>query len=242
MPGAAQLMLIGGVIHLDPAPAAFDAMIKGWKPQQMSRMLSASTIEPRLDLVRRFEKFVGTHPWKWNPSDVEDWTSSLLGGDKPRSHSAIGGYQNSLRLFLEHITDPRYGWLGRCQELFGENPQQICHKWNAAEHLSEFEARPSVRPLTCDELEAFFARCDEPVDEIRGRGRKGTLVALRDAQMFKTYNAWGLRRNEGVSLDLVDLRANPYKRDWGIFGSIQVRYGKAVKGSPPRRRTALLVP
>lgn len=63
MPGAAQLMLIGGVIHLDPAPAAFDAMIKGWKPQQMSRMLSASTIEPRLDLVRRFEKFVGTYPW-----------------------------------------------------------------------------------------------------------------------------------------------------------------------------------
>lgn len=242
MPGAAHLMLIDDVIHLDPGSAVFDAMIKGWKTQQMSRMLSLSTIEPRLDLIRRFEKFVEAYPWKWNPSDVEDWTSSLLGGDKPRSHSTIRGYQNSLRLFLEYITDPRYGWLERCRELFDEVPQQICHEWNTAEHLSEFEARPGVRPLTYDELEAFFARCDERIDEIRARGRKGTLVALRDAQMFKTYYAWGLRRNEGVSLDLVDLRANSHKRDWGNFGAIQVRYGKAVKGSPPRRRTVLSVP
>jgi integrase/recombinase XerD len=43
-------------------------------------------------------------------------------------------------------------------------------------------------------------------------------------------------------LDVVDLRRNPRAARYRRFGSVQVRYGKASRGGPPRRRTVLTVP
>jgi hypothetical protein len=43
-------------------------------------------------------------------------------------------------------------------------------------------------------------------------------------------------------LDVADFRRNPRAGQYGTFGSVQVRYGKASRGSPPRRRTVLTVP
>lgn len=60
-------------------------------------------------------------------------------------------------------------------------------------------------------------------------GRKGAMAALRDAMMFKTKYAYGLRRRELVRLDLPDLRPNPHVPAWGRYGSLHVRYGKAVR-------------
>lgn len=242
IPGAAATVLDATVTHLDEARALFDAMLEGWRRQQQSRMLSPDTIDGRLGLLRRFREFTDTYPWQWEPADVEDWTSQLVGGDKPLAHSTIRGYQNALQLFMDFVTDRRYGWAEECLERFGEHPVQICHEWNTVQHLAEFEGRPEVRPLTYEELEMFFGRCDERVDEIRARGRKGALAALRDAQLFKTYYAWGLRRHENVRLDIADLRRNAHKAEWGRFGALHVRYGKAAKGSPPRRRSVMSVP
>ena len=54
LPGAARLELVDGVIHLDPKPALFDAMLTGWVRQQQTRFLSEQgTIKPRVALVRR---------------------------------------------------------------------------------------------------------------------------------------------------------------------------------------------
>lgn len=242
LPGSPRSVLAANVVHLDEAPAVFAAMVEGWRRQQQSRLLAADTIEGRVGLLRRFQAFTGSYPWDWAPGDVEDWTSSLLGGDAARAHSTIRGYQNSLRLFMEFVVDPRYEWAAECERRFGTHPVQICHEWNTVEHLSEVEARPGVRPLSYEELERFFTRCDERVEEIRARRRKGALAALRDAQMFKTYYAWGLRRYENIRLDVSDLRRNPHVPAWGRFGALHVRYRKAVKGSPPRRRTVLSVP
>ena len=74
------------------------------------------------------------------------------------------------------------------------------------------------------------------------RRRKGVLAALRDAALLKTIYAFGLRRREAAMLDVADLRRNPRMPGYGMFGSVHVRYGKAVKGSPPRRRMVLTVP
>jgi integrase/recombinase XerC len=241
LPGAAHLMLAPNVLHLDEPKAVLDSMVEGWRRQQASRMLSADTIDGRLGLVRRFCEFTNAYPWEWKPSDIEDWTSALLGA-RPMAHSTIRQYQNGIKLFMEFITDPRYSWTVECDRRFGATPVQICHEWNTVEHLSEFEGRPSVRPLTYTELQTFFDACDARVDQIRSLKRKGALAALRDAQLFKTIYAWGLRRREAVNLDKVDLRSNPYKKDWGSCGSLHVRYGKAVKGSAPRRRSVLSVP
>ena len=80
------------------------------------------------------------------------------------------------------------------------------------------------------------------VEAISRSGRKGALAALRDAQMIKTCYAFGLRRNELCRLDVADLRPNPHVREWGTYGSVHVRYGKAIRGGVPRRRTVLAVP
>lgn len=152
------------------------------------------------------------------------------------------GYQGELRLFMEFLTDPRYDWSARCLTAFGTAPRQICHEWNTLEHLSDFEGKPTRRPLTFDEVEQLFDYLDSRVKAIRGLGRKGALAAYRDATLFKTYYAYGLRRNEGRQLDLNDFDYNPSARHWGRFGSVHVRYGKAVRGGPPRRRLVWTLP
>ena len=60
--------------------------------------------------------------------------------------------------------------------------------------------------------------------------------------MVKTAYAFGLRRSELCRLELADLRPNPHVPEWGTYGSLHVRYGKAIKGGVPRRRTVLAVP
>ncbi|WP_344867548.1 tyrosine-type recombinase/integrase [Amycolatopsis ultiminotia] len=109
-------------------------------------------------------------------------------------------------------------------------------------HLAELECRPGRRALTYDEVQALFDAADARVEQIRARGRKGALAALRDAVILKTVYAFGLRRQETARLDLADFRRNPRAPGYGGFGSVQVRYGKASRGNPPKRRTVLTVP
>ena len=119
---------------------------------------------------------------------------------------------------------------------------QICHEWNTVAHVVDYEGRPARRALTYDEVQALFDAADGKVEEIRTRRRKGALAAMRDAVMLKVVYAYGLRRREAAMLDVVDFRRNARAAKYGTFGSVQVRYGKASRGSPPKRRTVLTVP
>jgi integrase/recombinase XerC len=46
----------------------------------------------------------------------------------------------------------------------------------------------------------------------------------------------GLRRTETSKLDVVDWGRNPAVPEFGRYGMLHVRFGKAVRGQPPRRR------
>jgi integrase/recombinase XerC len=98
-----------------------------------------------------------------------------------------------------------------------------------------------VRAFAKYELHAFFAHCDDQVVRIRGFGRKGWLPAFRDATLFKTAYAFGLRRNETRMLDAVDVCRNVHGAQFGAYGVCRVRFGKAKKGSPPKQRSVLTV-
>jgi len=173
---------------------------------------------------------------------VEDFTMSLMSGAERLARSTIRGYHVSLRLFCDYILDGRYGWVGQCEERFDTLPSQVCHDFNTAAHLVEYEGRPDRRPFTYDELQTLFDYLDARVERIARSGRKGALAALRDAQMIKTAYAFGLRRRELCYLDIADLRPNPAMPQWGTYGAVHVRYGKSSRGSAPRRRTVLAVP
>ncbi|MGK3111408.1 hypothetical protein ACPCYV_47885, partial [Streptomyces mordarskii] len=110
-----------------------------------------------------------------------------------------------------------------------------------AVHMQECEAEAPKRAFTRDELQAFFDHADDEVSRVRGRGRKGWLPAFRDAMLFKTAYAYGLRRNETRMLDTADFGRNPEGAEFGEYGVCYVRHGKAKKGSPPKRRSVLTV-
>ncbi|MFJ8884469.1 tyrosine-type recombinase/integrase [Streptomyces sp. NPDC102402] len=242
VPGAIQLVVPGNVRALDPGPAMFGAMLRGWEQQQQSRLLARKTIDDWLSLVRRFALFTATYPWEWTPEDVDAYFSHQLSLDPPLAHSTVRGQQGDLQMFCAFITDGRYGWAKACEEAFGQFPVQVCHGWNTADHVAEFEGRPGRRALTYDELQALFDAADDRVEQKRKRRRKGVLAAWRDAVMLKQVYAYGTRRRETSMLDLSDLRHNPRAKDYGRFGALEVRFGKASRGSPPKRRTVLTVP
>jgi site-specific recombinase XerD len=237
------LVLLDGVVHLDEPAAVFEAMLSGWANQQKSRMLADVTVSARLALLRRFAAFAESYPWAWTAADVEDFTVWLTStGGRRLAPATIRGYHLTLRMFCDYLTDARYEWPRQCRDRFGQVPMQVCHEWNTVAHLTDYEGRPERRPLSYDELQQLFDYLDERVERIAGSGRKGALAALRDAQMIKTCYAFGLRRNELCRLDVADLRPNPHVREWGTYGSVHVRYGKAIRGGVPRRRTVLAVP
>ncbi|MFT3851356.1 MAG: tyrosine-type recombinase/integrase [Ilumatobacteraceae bacterium] len=237
LPGSAGMALAAGVVQLDPERAVFEAMLSGWAAQQLSRRLAEPTIRRREWAVRRFAEFTNEYPWRWGPGDLEDFTAALRSGDRPRAASTIRGYHVELGLFLGFVSDPRYGWIGECEERFGSHPAQICTEWNTVRHVSGYEGDPRRRPLTGDELQALFDHADGQVARIAGLGRKGMLAAFRDATLLKVVYGWGLRRNEAVRLDVADLRASAAAPSFGGCAAVHVRWGKASRGSPPKRRT-----
>lgn len=243
LPGAAHLVLLDGVVHLDPAPAVFEAMLDGWARQQRCRFLSErGTIGPRVRLVRRFAEFAGLYPWQWEPAEFEAFVGHLRAQRPTLAVATARGYQNALHQFCEYVTDARYGWPAVCLERFGATPRQILHEWNSIVHVTDYEGHPGRRPLTYEEVQALFDAADGRVEEIRARGRKGALSAMRDSALLKTVYAFGLRRAETLGLDLADLRRNPKAPQYGRLGAVLVRFGKASRGSRPKRRTVLTVP
>lgn len=112
--GAAGEVLVDGVVYLDPAPAVFEAMLDGWVRQQRVRFLKADTIQGRVDLVRRLAVFSNQYPWQWRAAEVEAFVDHLRSGPRPIVASTARTYLCELRLFLEYVTDPRYGWPAQC--------------------------------------------------------------------------------------------------------------------------------
>ena len=87
--GAGRVWSSHGVVHLDPKPAVFDAMLTGWERQQRSRFLRESTIGNRTRLVRRFAEFTNLYPWQWTPAEGEAWISALRSGSSGMPSKAM---------------------------------------------------------------------------------------------------------------------------------------------------------
>jgi integrase/recombinase XerC len=180
-------------------------------------------------------------PWQWTSLGVDEWLEDLGSPPKRRSVSTLRSYQATLRAFLDYLTDERYPWVAVCGTEFGVRPVQVIDERNAIAHNVEYEGRPGRRPLSREELVMFFDHCDARVSDRRARGRKGSLAAFRDAAMFKTIYAFGLRRQEAARLEVHDFSENAHRPSFGRYGSLSVRYGKASRGSAPKRRNVLTV-
>ena len=231
----------GNVAFINKPRAMWEAMLDGWLGQQASRGLARSTIDSRRAVLVRFQRFTELYPWEWTPQDLEDFTVDA-GSRRRLALSTHRQNHDSIRLFCEYLTDSAYDWVALCEESFDAIPSQICLPWNTVRHGSEYEGQPGRRPLTYEEVERFFEVADSRVERLVSAGKKGALAALRDAQLFKTVYAFGLRRAEVRGLDLVDLHFNAQAPQWGHYAALHVRHAKASNGGARRRRTVLLVP
>ncbi|MFD9161702.1 hypothetical protein ACFVZ8_06755 [Streptomyces sp. NPDC059558] len=139
------MVLARNVIHLDPAPALFEAMLEGWARQQAAQLLQEGTIRPRLRLVRRMVEFSGLFPWQWTPEEGEAFIAHLRGqrGDRKGIEvSTARGYEVTITLFISYLLDRRYGWHAACAERFGQGPREVFHEGNSVAHTVEFEGNP----------------------------------------------------------------------------------------------------
>ncbi|WP_435603445.1 tyrosine-type recombinase/integrase [Streptomyces sp. bgisy130] len=214
----------------------FESMISGWEKQQLGgRGLRPKTVRGRVGAVRRFFTYSSAYPWQWTAGTVDEWMTYLI-SELHRAKSTLRSYQEAVRTFCDFITDVRYGWAEECEARFGTHPIQVCHEWNTLAHLVDYEGGAERRPMTREELQMFFDFIDDRVETAVRKGRKGALTAYRDGALFKTIYGWGLRCVETSKLETVDLYRNPKAPEFGRFGMMQVRWGKASKGSPPKRR------
>jgi site-specific recombinase XerD len=239
-PGSAGSVLADGVALLRPAEQVFEAILAGWRDQQLARNLAFSTVEVRLGQVKAFAAHAEAFPWQWSAQNADEWFSDLR-AVRHCARSTVRSYQGAVRSFCSYLVDPAYGWTDACLERFGTHPIQVVHEWNTAVHVSESEGESAKRAFTRDELQAFFDHADAQVERKRAAGRKGWLPAFRDAVMFKTAYAFGLRRNETRMLDAADFGRNPAGAEFGEYGVCYVRFGKAMRGSAPKRRSVLAV-
>ena len=234
--------LVSGVVQLRPEDAMVEAMLRGWRAQQVARGLREDTVVPRERLVRRFLEFTNEYPWAWSAGHMDEWSLHLR-SERHLAPSTVRAYQGSLRQFSEFLADARCGWAVACEREFGpgSHPVAICHEWNTVAHLNDYEGDPEARPFTREEMQRFLDYADEQVDRAVRARRKGALAAYRDATLFKVMYGWGLRRTETSRLDLVDWGRNPAAPEFGRYGMLNVRYGKAKRGQPPRRRNVASV-
>src|ERR1039457_1515538 len=240
--GAAHMELVAGVVQLRPEDAMVEAMLRGWRAQQMARGLREDTVVPRERLGGRFLEVPSEERWAWSRGPMDGWSLSLT-AEQHLAPSTIRSYQCTLRQFIEFLIDGRYGWAVACEQAFGagQHPVAIAHEWNTIAHLNDYEGNPEARPFTRQELQRFLDYADDQVERAAGSGRKGALAAYRDATLFKVIYGWGLRRTETSKLDLVDFGRNPAAPEFGRYGMLNVRYGKAKRGQPPRRRNVAAV-
>jgi site-specific recombinase XerD len=235
-----RFYVVGSVPLLHPEAQTVAEMLEGWRNQQLCRNLAPDTIEQRIALVQRFLDYTNEFPWTWTPAMVEEFFSDLRSVSR-RKQSTVRGYQNTLRLFCAYVANPDYGWDRVCEQRFGTHPAQVFFEWNTATHVQDNEQSPTKRAFTKQELQDFFDHADDRVSASADTGRKGWLPAYRDAVMFKLAYSYGLRFNELRHLQTVDFARNPHAREFGRYGVVHVRYGKAKKGSPPKRRSVLTV-
>lgn len=234
--GSARLELVHGVPLLHPEDAVLEAMLTGWANQlRGGRRLAQSTIAGYRVPVTRFLRFTDEYPWRWTAAQLDEWMAGLV-ADPAVHKETIRAYQTGIRDFCTYLISPHYEWPAECEERFGTHPVQICHEWNTVAHLAGYEGDPARRPLTREECQRLFNYADEQVERAVRSGRKGAAQAYRDATVFKVLYGWGLRIRECAKLDLNDFYCNPAAPELAQFGQLHVRWGKASKGSPPRRR------
>ena len=183
----------------------------------------------------------GVWPWQWLPGHLEAWVSELRVEDH-RAHSTVRSYQAAVGAFCDFVCDPAYGWGPSCLTRFGSVPSQICRAENTA--APRHRVRGTPRSSLADSGRT-------PGAVRRGRRRRGSPSGAEPRRAGPRPSATppcsrsptpgGCGDERSACSRRADFGPNPKAAEFGDYGVCAVRWGKAAKGGPPRRRGVLTV-
>lgn len=93
-----RLHLADRVPPLRPDEQVFQAMLEGWRNQQLARNLARSTVEGREGTVKAFAGYVSAYPWAWTPAMVDEWLGDLR-SLRDLKRTTIRSYSEAVRAF-----------------------------------------------------------------------------------------------------------------------------------------------
>ena len=138
-PGSAGLQLAGGAVLLRPEEQVIEAMLEGWRVQQLARNLAFSTICKRLTAVAAFTRHAdalrGRGPRRW----LDEWLGDLR-AVKGLRRTTIRSYALTISAFCRYLTDPAVcGGRPSARSGSARHPVQVFHEWNTAVHVQDAE-------------------------------------------------------------------------------------------------------
>ena len=220
------------------AARTFNEMLVAYTNQLDSRNTSCDVVDRTKQFLQRLQRELGW-PWLWETALWEQRQSRRK--QEGLAVSTRRADQQMVEGFTRYLTDPHNGWVERCEERFGLQPLCLITEANRLLHVETTDSGKDVRPATRREIQALFDHIDNHVAECAERG-KGAITAYRDGMYAKLTYAFGTRRAEGCEVSLFDWYCNLHLPEFGDFGALSIRNGKAKPHGPPRRRTIYTSP
>ena len=115
----------GGVRPLHLEQAVFEAMLEGWRRQQLARFFKPKTIRSNLQAARAFREHADCWPWQWRPEHADEFFSDLVCEPNRRRPATLRSYQLRLKGLPVYLTDPRYPWMAICRREFEQVPVEL---------------------------------------------------------------------------------------------------------------------
>ena len=175
------------------------------------------------------------------PRTPRDAGSANCADEVHLAHSTVRSYQLAVGAFCDFVCDPAYGWTPSCLDQFSSAPSADLpgRERGRPRHRVRRTARSALADRV--ELQALFDAADDDVESIRARSQEGLGPGVPRCHHAQGRLCLGPPTTRAPHARASDFSPNPKAPEFGDYGVCNVRWGKAAKGGPPRRRGVLTV-
>jgi integrase len=218
----------------------FRDMLEGFATHETARNVRDTSINQELNVLRKIHEDMELWPWDWRPAEWEKHQAARVRNG--RAFSTRRQDQIAIDHFLCYLNNPDYDWHEQTKRRVGENlPRTPITEANRILHVEAKESGSRVRPATRAELQQLFDYLDYLINAIASSGGKGAVQTYRDAVFIKSGYGYGFRRREGCLIEDFDFKPNIDFPEFGLYGAVEIRHGKAKPRGPERARTVFTV-
>jgi len=193
-----------------------DAFVASWTARGFAR----TTIDNDAGLLARMLSALDVAAWQVAPEDIDRVVGGLAAAGR-----AASTRRNYLQVFKGFHRFLQVRKAAEIEALFGVRLACPVDEFNSARHVSDDSAALEPPP-TPERISGFFEFL-----KTRIAAARKYAPAARDYALFRTLYHAGLRTEEAVMLDRVDVHFGR-----GPFGKLHARFGKGARTSGPRPR------